>query len=82
MDTRDLILPAAVFIGGALLGRIFGLKPIWRGAMAALAVAGASKNAGLIDEPAPRRHAAPRRKAVTRAARKRPVHKKSAPTAE
>ena len=83
MDTRDLVLPAAVFIGGALLGRFLGLKPIWRGALAALAVAGASKNAGLIDdEPAPRRHAAPRRKAVTRAARKRPVHKKSAPASE
>lgn len=77
MDARDLVLPAAVLIGGAVLGRVFGLKPIWRGAMAALALAQASKSAGLIEsEPAAHKRA-PRRKTVTRAARKRTPQKKS-----
>lgn len=79
MDARDFVLPAAVFVGGALVGRLFGLKPIWRGAMAALALASASKGAGLVEAPVPeRRKHTPRRKAVTRTARKRPVQKKSA----
>jgi len=76
MDARDFVLPAAVFIGGAVLGRLFGLRPIWRGAMAAFALAQASKGAGLIETPGPARRK-PRRKAVAHAARKRPVHKKS-----
>ena len=82
MDARDLVLPAAVLIGGAVLGRVFGLKPIWRGAMAALALAQASKGVGLIEaEPDAHHGRAPRRKSVTRAARKRTAQKKSPKTA-
>lgn len=78
MDARDLVLPAAVLIGGAVLGRIFGFKPIWRGAMAVLALAQASKGVGLIEsEPVAHHKHAPRRKTVTRAARKRTAQKKS-----
>jgi hypothetical protein len=78
METRDFVLPAAALIGGAVLGRLFGLRPIWRGAMAALALASASKGAGMIETHAVERRRAPRRKAITRAARKRVAHKKSA----
>ena len=75
MDARDLVLPVAVLVGGALLGRIFGFKPIWRGAMAALALAQASRSAGLTE---PEHHKRPtRRKTVTRAARKRSPQKRS-----
>jgi len=75
MDARDLVLPAAVLIGGALLGRVFGFKPIWRGAVAALALVQASKGVDLTEPDHHKR--APRRKSVTRAARKRTPQKKS-----
>jgi hypothetical protein len=78
MNARDLVLPAAVLIGGAVLGRVFGFKPIWRGAMAVLALAEAGKGVGLIEaEPAAHHKRAPRRKTVTRAVRKRTAQKKS-----
>ena len=78
MNARDLVLPAAVLIGGAVLGRVFGFKPIWRGAMAVLAIAQATRSAGLIEaEPVAHRTRAPRRKTVTRAVRKRTAQKKS-----
>ena len=78
MNARDLVLPAAVLIGGAVLGRVFGFRPIWRGAMAALALAQAGRSAGLIEaEPASHHRRAPHRKAVNRAARKRTAQKKS-----
>lgn len=78
MDTRDLVLPAAVIVGGVVLGRVFGFKPIWRGAMAALALAQVGRGAGLIEaEPVAHRKRAPRRK--TAAARKRTAQKKSSP---
>jgi hypothetical protein len=78
MDARDLVLPAAVLVGGALLGRIFGFKPIWRGAMAALALAQASKGAGLIESgPVAHRKRAPRHKTTSRAVRKKTAQKKS-----
>lgn len=81
MNARDLVLPAAVLIGGAVLGRIFGFRPIWRGAMAALALVQASRGVGLIEaEPARHKHA-PRRKTAAQAARKRTAQKKSPKTA-
>jgi hypothetical protein len=82
MNARDLVLPAAVLIGGAVLGRVFGFKPIWRGAMAVLALAEASKGVGLIEAESVTQHRrAPRRKTVTRAARKRSPQKKSSKVA-
>jgi hypothetical protein len=40
MDTRKLALPLLAFAGGAILGRLFGLQTLARGAMAAAAVTG------------------------------------------
>ena len=48
MDTRKLVLPAAVFVGGALLGRMIGFKGLIRAGMAALTVANMSETAGLL----------------------------------
>jgi hypothetical protein len=81
MNARDLVLPAAVLIGGAVLGRVFGFRPIWRGAMAVLALAEASRGVGLIEAEPAHHKRAPRRKTVTRAVRKRSPQKRSPKTA-
>ena len=40
MNARGLILPGLVFFAGALFGRVFGVKPLVRGAMAAATMTG------------------------------------------
>ena len=74
MDARKLVLPAAVFVGGALLGRLIGLKGLARAGMAALTLASASETAGLLTSAGKR---APARRAVQRSARKRSAPKRS-----
>jgi hypothetical protein len=73
MDTRKLVLPAAVFVGGALLGRLVGIKGLVRAGMAALTVASASESAGLLT--AGKREVA--RRPVHKPARKRAAVKRS-----
>ena len=78
MDAQKLAVPLLAFAGGAILGRLFGLKTLVRGAMTAAAVTGITKPAMI--EPA--RHtngAGRRRKAVHRSAHRRSPQKKSAP---
>jgi len=76
MDTRKLVLPAVVFVGGALLGRMIGFKGLVRAGMAALTVANMSESAGLLT--AGGKNGTPR-KALQKTARKRAVPRKSAP---
>jgi hypothetical protein len=81
MDTRKFAIPLLAFAGGAILGRVLGLKPLVRGAMTAAAVTGMTGPALLESEharlaPAVR---ARRRKAVQRAAQRRSPQKKSSP---
>jgi hypothetical protein len=40
MDSHKLAFPLLAFAGGAILGRLFGLKMLMRGAMTAAAVTG------------------------------------------
>jgi hypothetical protein len=40
MNSRNLAVPLLAFAGGAILGRLFGLKTLARGAMTAAAVTG------------------------------------------
>ena len=40
METRKLAVPLLAFAGGAILGRMLGLKTLMRGAMTAAAVTG------------------------------------------
>ncbi len=40
MKSRDLMFPALVFLGGAVIGRAIGVKPILKGAMTAANFAG------------------------------------------
>jgi len=75
IELRDLLIPTAVFMGGVILGRLVGLKPILRGAAATLAIAEAAKDAGLAAGAFEERRA-PRRRAVARAARKRTTARK------
>jgi hypothetical protein len=48
MDARKLVLPAVALVGGALLGRLFGITGLVRAGVAALTVANVSKSAGLL----------------------------------
>ena len=74
MDLQKYAFPALAFAVGAILGRVFGLKPLMRGAMTAAAVTGFGQPA-LLGEP---RHASRRsRKTTHRAAHKRTAHKRS-----
>jgi len=74
MDTRNLAVPLLAFAGGAILGRLFGLKTLARGAMTAAAVTGMAAQPTLLE----RRHstrANSRRRSAS--ARKRVAQKKS-----
>jgi hypothetical protein len=50
MNARSLIVPGLVFFAGAVFGRLFGVKPLLRGAMAVATMSGA------IPETSDRRH--------------------------
>jgi hypothetical protein len=73
MDARKLVIPGLVLLGGAVLGRMVSVRTLLRGAMAGFTLAQAAKQSGLLEAPAPRK----RTRAVQRAARKRPIQKKS-----
>jgi hypothetical protein len=75
MDARKFVLPAVVFVGGAVLGRMIGLKGLVRAGVAALTVANMSESAALLT--AGKRETP--RKALQKTARKRSVQRKSAP---
>lgn len=75
MDARKLVLPAVALVGGALLGRLIGIRGLVRAGMAALTVANVSKSAGLVTAGKESRPS----RAVQRTARKRTAQRKSAP---
>ena len=69
MISGKYVAPALIFFAGAVLGRVFGLKPLVRGAMTAASMAGITE----VPQREPTRH--PRRiahqPARRRTARKR-----------
>ncbi len=80
MESRKLALPLLAFAGGAILGRLLGLKTLMRGAMTAAAVTGLGRAqpALLTASHSVRRAAASRtRKTVHRSARKKTAQRKS-----
>jgi hypothetical protein len=78
-DARKYALPLLAFAGGAILGRVLGLKTLVRGAMTAAAVTGIAQPA-MIEAGSRRSNGATRRrKAVQRGAHRRSPQKKSAP---
>ena len=78
MEARKLAVPLLAFAGGAILGRVLGLKNLVRGAMTAAAVTGFAKPA-MIEAHRRPNGATRRRKAVHRGAQRRSPQKKSAP---
>jgi len=81
MDTRKLVLPAVALVGGALLGRLIGIRGLVRAGMAALTVANVSSSAGLLTagKAAPAKPVA--RSTRKRTSSRRPAAKKAASAA-
>ncbi len=79
MNANKLAIPLLAFAGGAILGRVLGLRTLVRGAMTAAAVTGmaAQPMIGANGHSAGRTR---RRKPTQRAAHRRSAHKKSAAT--
>ncbi|HLH89642.1 MAG TPA: hypothetical protein VKX28_14405 [Xanthobacteraceae bacterium] len=80
MEARKFAVPLLAFAGGAILGRVLGLKTLVRGAMTAAAVTGIAQPA-MIESRSHRRSDGThrRRKVVHRAAHRRSPQKKSSP---
>jgi len=81
MDAQKLAIPLLAFAGGAILGRLLGLKRLIRGAMTAAAVTGMASQPALIGPHARRgvNGGRRRRKAVHRTAHRKSPQKKSHP---
>jgi uncharacterized membrane protein YoaK (UPF0700 family) len=79
MEARKFALPLLAFAGGAILGRVLGLKTLVRGAMTAAAVTGFAKPAMIETTHRRSNGGTRRRKAVQRAAHRRSPQKKSPP---
>jgi hypothetical protein len=76
MDTRKLAIPLLAFAGGAILGRVLGLKALIRGAMTAAAVTGMTVQPAVAG-PNGRATGTRRHKAVNHGAQRKTAHKKS-----
>lgn len=80
MNARNLALPLLAFAGGAVLGRLLGLKMLARGAMTAAALTGMASPPVLVDLARDAVGASPpRRRTASRPARKRVAQKRSRP---
>ena len=78
METRKLAVPLLAFAGGAILGRMLGLKTLMRGAMTAAAVTGITTRPALGGPNTHRGANGPhRRKSARGAHRRRPRRKSS-----
>ena len=78
METRKLALPLLAFAGGAILGRVFGLKTLMRGAMTAAAVTGMTSQPALLGPGTQRSQSgAHRRKRARGRSRRSPAARRS-----
>jgi hypothetical protein len=78
METRKLAVPLLAFAGGAILGRVLGLKTLMREAMTAAAVTGIASPPVLVGQATHRgANGAHRRKAARRVHRRSPRGKSS-----
>ncbi len=75
MIPANWVAPALLFFAGAVFGRVFGVRPLVKGAMTAATMTGMLPGS---EEPRPRNA---RRPAASRAARKRVARKRSQPAA-
>jgi hypothetical protein len=77
METRKLALPLLAFAGGAILGRVLGLKTLMRGAMTAAAVTGITTRPALVGPNSHRTTNGAHRRKGARGAHRRSPHRKS-----
>jgi hypothetical protein len=77
MDAQKLAIPLLAFAGGAILGRVLGLKTLVRGAMTAAAVTGMAQPAR-IGANGHQRATGARRRKPTRKSAHRSAQRKSA----
>jgi hypothetical protein len=77
METRKLALPLLAFAGGAILGRLFGLKTLMRGAMTAASVTGMTSLPALIGPDTHRSHNGTHRRKTARSAARRSAAKRA-----
>ena len=77
MESRKLAIPLLAFAGGAILGRLFGLKTLMRGAMTAASVTGMTSLPALIGPDSERSHNGTHRRKPTRGAARRSAAKRS-----
>lgn len=72
MDAQKLAVPLLAFAGGAIVGRVLGLKTLMRGAMTAAAITGIANQPKMIGSNGRQRTAgARRRKPAARKSAKR-----------
>jgi len=76
MESRKLAIPLLAFAGGAILGRLFGLKTLMRGAMTAASVTGMTSLPALIGPDTHRANGVHRRR-TTRSASRRSAAKRA-----
>jgi len=78
MDAQKLAVPLLAFAGGAILGRVLGLKTLVRGAMTAAAVTGiASQPTTMVGANGHQRAAGTRRKPARRKSAQKSAQKRS-----
>jgi hypothetical protein len=77
MESRKLALPLLAFAGGAILGRLLGLKTLMRGAMTAAAVTGVTSRPALIGPNTHRTANSTNRRKAARGAQRRGAAKRS-----
>jgi len=78
MESRKLAIPLLAFAGGAILGRLFGLKMLMRGAMTAAAVTGMTSQPALLGPSGHRATNGAHRRKSARSAPRRTAKRSSA----
>jgi hypothetical protein len=78
MESRKLAIPLLAFAGGAILGRLLGLKILMRGAMTAASVTGMTSLPALLGPDTHRSANGAHRRKATRTAHRRSAAKRSA----
>ena len=77
MESRKLAIPLLAFAGGAVLGRLLGLKMLMRGAMTAAAVTGMTSQPALLGPGTHRGTNGAHRRKPGRSAHRRSAAKRS-----
>jgi hypothetical protein len=80
MHSRNLAIPLLAFAGGAVLGRLLGLKTLMRGAMTAASVTGMTSLPALLGPDTHRTHSGAQRRRTARSAARRSTAKRSSST--